>query len=200
MRLMTKAQFVILLAFRLARVPMVKGLSTASTALEDEMSDFSISSALSVQSSGCQVLVEPPLGYERGTFETYRSSLIRLRLRSNGPIWLSFRPRDICLRYGQRSWALCLGSVVRTMLPLALLLTRLMVPVHVVYCSLDLMLLTMVRQSEGFRVGSISWRTTINWRSQSGWESGEFAGVRDDAWRLRWFLSRIWKIQVFKTG
>ena len=70
MRLTTKAQWVILLAFRLARVPMVKGLSTASMALEDEMSFLSSSSAWSVQSSGCHVLVEPPLGYERGTFVT----------------------------------------------------------------------------------------------------------------------------------
>ena len=73
------------------------------------------------------------------------------------------------------------------MLPLALLLTRLIVPVHVVYCSLDLMLLTIVRQSEGFKVGSISCRTTISWRSRSGWESGEFAGVLDGVGRLRWF-------------
>lgn len=185
MRLTTKAHVVILLAFRLARVPMVNGLSTASTAFDVEISDLSSSNAWSVQSSGCHVLVEPPFGYERGTFEMYRGSLIRLRLRSNGPIWLSLRPRDICLRYGQRSCALCLGSVVSTILPLALLLTRLIVPVHVVYCNLDLMLLMIVRQREGFRVGSISCRTTINWRSRSGWESGEVAGVRGDVWRLR---------------
>ena len=69
-RLMTKAQVVIRFAFRLARVPMVKGLSTASMALEEDMSFFRRSRAASVQSSGCQVLIAPPFGYERGMLLT----------------------------------------------------------------------------------------------------------------------------------
>ena len=57
-----KAQCSIPLYFIEAKGPSANGQSTASTALEDDTSAFSRSSAATSQSSGCQDLLSPPLG------------------------------------------------------------------------------------------------------------------------------------------